>query len=68
MNEQIGPLLVVLLIGLAGGCVVFRLAAYDRALRKKQMDYERLGEILKTTGKRILLTLGAVCIVSWVFY
>lgn len=68
MNEQIGPLLVVLLIGLAGGCVVFGLAAYDRALNKKQMDDERPGEIFKTTGKRIFLILGAVCIVSWVFY
>lgn len=36
MNEQIGPVLVLLLIGLAGWCVVFGLAAYDSALSKNK--------------------------------
>lgn len=68
MKDQLGPLLVLLLIGLAGGCVVLGLAAYDRALSKKQGADERLGAIVYTTGKRLLLILGAVCIVFWAFY
>lgn len=68
MKEQIGPLLVLLLIGLAGGCVMFGLAAYDRALSKKQRDDELLRAILITAGRRLFLILGAVCIVSWAFY
>jgi len=68
MKDQLGPLLVLLLIGLAGACVVLGLAAYDRALNKKQGGDERLSAIVYTTGKRLLLTLGAVCIVFWAFY
>nr|WP_228857529.1 hypothetical protein [Pseudomonas syringae]QOQ33562.1 hypothetical protein [Pseudomonas syringae pv. actinidiae] len=68
MNEQIGPVLVLLLIVLAGWCVVFGLAAYDSALSGKQRDDKHLGAILYTTVKWIFLILVAVCIVCWAFY
>ncbi|RMQ56714.1 hypothetical protein ALQ01_200088 [Pseudomonas savastanoi pv. glycinea] len=68
LSTPIGPVLVLLLIGLAGWCVVFGLAAYDSALSKIQRDDKHLGAILYTTVKWIFLILVAVCIVCWAFY
>lgn len=67
MKDQFGPLLAVLLICLAGVCVVLGVAAYERELSKKQVSHMRRVAIIYMTGNWVLLILMAVCFVFLAF-
>lgn len=67
MEDQSGPLLAVLLVCLAGVCVVLGVAAYERELSKKQVSHMRRAAIIYMTGNWVFLILMAVCFVFWKF-
>lgn len=58
MSEQTRHLLVLLLIGIAGGCLLLGLAAYEKELSRKQPNENRQAAIIYTTGSWMFIILA----------